>query len=141
MSDTQAYINLQTGNANHTEWELLVLIHARVNAFYGIKYAKSPAGELRWRAPVPIDLDNNGPPLNLTATRPASRCPNGRMPAEFDSLPQSASALDEDCLALDVIVPSVPASSKLPVLVQIHGGGWSSTKSEIVKLTRYQVTP
>lgn len=29
----------------------------------------------------------------------------------------------EDCLLLDVIVPNRPRSSKLPVIVQIHGGG------------------
>lgn len=32
-------------------------------------------------------------------------------------------ASSEDCLLLDVMVPSQPASSNLPVMVQIHGGG------------------
>lgn len=31
----------------------------------------------------------------------------------------------EDCLRLDVIVPNSPTSSSLPVVVQIHGGGYT----------------
>lgn len=30
---------------------------------------------------------------------------------------------DEDCLLLDILTPSNPSSSYLPVLLQIHGGG------------------
>lgn len=33
--------------------------------------------------------------------------------------------MSEDCLHLDVIVPNRPSSSDLPVLVQIHGGGYT----------------
>lgn len=36
----------------------------------------------------------------------------------------------EDCLLLDVLVPQQPASSRLPVIVQIHGGGYAGGNSE-----------
>ncbi|KAK4950569.1 hypothetical protein LTR28_007005, partial [Elasticomyces elasticus] len=36
---------------------------------------------------------------------------------------------DEDCLLLDVSVPRIPASSNLPVMVQIHGGGYTQGSS------------
>lgn len=36
----------------------------------------------------------------------------------------------EDCLLLDVVVPTNPTSSKLPVMVQIHGGGYAQGNSE-----------
>lgn len=32
----------------------------------------------------------------------------------------------EDCLLLDVMVPSLPVSAGLAVMVQIHGGGKST---------------
>jgi carboxylesterase type B len=36
----------------------------------------------------------------------------------------------EDCLLLDVLVPKTPASTSLPVLVQIHGGGYDQGNSQ-----------
>lgn len=36
----------------------------------------------------------------------------------------------EDCLLLDVVTPAAPKSSKLPVMVQIHGGGYAQGNSE-----------
>ena len=44
---------------------------------------------------------------------------------------QTANATgSEDCLLLDVLVPKTPASSYLPVLVQIHGGGYDQGNSQ-----------
>ena len=37
-------------------------------------------------------------------------------------LPQGVS---ENCLTLDVLVPSKPSANYLPVMVQIHGGGYT----------------
>ena len=37
-----------------------------------------------------------------------------------------AEGSDEDCLYLDVFVPEVEAGGRLPVLVWIHGGGYTS---------------
>jgi len=31
----------------------------------------------------------------------------------------------EDCLLLNVLVPNNPTSANLPVMVQIHGGGYT----------------
>jgi hypothetical protein len=99
-----------------------LIFSVSLNGFYGIKYAQAPAGELRWRAPVPIDLNNNGLPRQLSATTRATGCPGGPQPAELNhmKIPRPA---NEDCLALDVVVPSSPVSGQLPVMVQIHGGG------------------
>jgi carboxylesterase type B len=38
--------------------------------------------------------------------------------------------MSEDCLILDVLVPSKPVSSNLPVLLQIHGGGYVSGSAQ-----------
>jgi len=36
----------------------------------------------------------------------------------------------EDCLLLDILVPQNPVSDYVPVLVQIHGGGYDQGNSE-----------
>ena len=44
--------------------------------------------------------------------------------------PPTVQGYSEDCLALDVLVPSSPASDSLAVLVQIHGGGYTLGNAE-----------
>ena len=84
-----------------------------VDSFLGIRYAKAPAGDLRWRPPQP--------PQPWSGVRPAltygHRCPQ----LASTNGPQS---LSQDCLFLNVWRPSkLPRGGRLPVLVFIHGGG------------------
>ncbi|MEV0678728.1 carboxylesterase family protein [Actinosynnema sp. NPDC050436] len=80
-----------------------------VTSWLGIRYAAAPVGALRWRPPHPV------PPWSgeFAATEPGNRCPQ----------PTSAPTA-EDCLNLDVRVPLDRGSEPLPVMVQIHGGGF-----------------
>jgi len=71
-----------------------------------------------------IEVGGNGLPLNMTATARSSVCPGGPMPLEIN-IGVASSSTDEDFLALDVLAPSTPVSKQLPVLVNIHGGGYS----------------
>ncbi len=82
--------------------------------YRGIPYAKPPTGELRWQPPQVPD--------RWPGTRDASDygaiCP--QKPRSKNSLP-----ISEDCLTLNISVPAtVTGSSKLPVVVEIHGGGF-----------------
>lgn len=95
------------------------------NEWYGIRYAQSPTGDRRFRAPQDIELNNNySASVSMDATSFGPSCVVGMpwaqgTPDFISDLPQ-----DEDCLLLNVIAPaSANASSKLPVMVFIHGGG------------------
>ncbi|MFO1466384.1 MAG: carboxylesterase family protein [Steroidobacteraceae bacterium] len=84
--------------------------------YLGIPYALPPTGKLRWNAPQPMKPWRQ----ELIATKAAATCaaPGGR-----DGIAGS-----EDCLYLDVQVPAgTRANARLPVMVEIHGGGFLVT--------------
>ena len=82
---------------------------AGYNQWLGIPYAAPPVGQLRWRPPQA--------PQPWTTTLAALTQPPG--------CPGSGtSTASEDCLQLDVTAPT-GASGPLPVIVYIHGGGFT----------------
>ncbi|TFK33465.1 Alpha/Beta hydrolase protein [Crucibulum laeve] len=92
-------------------------------AYLGIPYAEPPLGELRFRAPVPlnetrISVDANGRVVDARSY--AQPC------IQASSLQGDAGgAGSEDCLKVNVYAPvGVKKGDKLPVLVYFHGGGY-----------------
>jgi para-nitrobenzyl esterase len=96
----------------------------KVLAFLGIPYAAPPTGKLRWVAPQPAVRWKSV----LDAARYGHHCAQNHV---FDDMvfQDGATSLDqgsEDCLTLNVYSPAnKPAYAKLPVMVWIHGGGYS----------------
>jgi para-nitrobenzyl esterase len=83
--------------------------------FRGLPYAAPPTGHLRWQAPQP--------PAKWSGVRDATEfAPSCPQPSG-----STAGSTDEDCLYLNVYMPELGRArgGDRPVLVWIHGGGWT----------------
>jgi len=88
---------------------------AMVTSFKGIPYAAPPVGERRWQAPQPAATWTNV----RDATRFGGSCVQG---TGWDPGYEQPT-LTEDCLYLNVYLPSRATKKYLPVFVWNHGGG------------------
>jgi para-nitrobenzyl esterase len=86
-------------------------------AFLGIPFAAAPVGELRFQAPASVSAWSGV----RDAKRAGNVCPQINVNADGTSSVRGA----EDCLYLNVYTPYPLASKKLPVMVWIHGGGFT----------------
>ncbi|HEX6366352.1 MAG TPA: carboxylesterase family protein, partial [Agromyces sp.] len=94
-------------------------------AWRGIPYAAPPVRQLRFAPPAEV--------VPWSGTRDASEY-GAIAPQSFSNRlirpPSLMVAADEDCLTVNVHAPSdAGSSSPLPVMVFIHGGGYSSGSS------------
>lgn len=105
---------------------------AGVDAFLGIPYADDTGGQNRWRAPRP--------PVKWTGSRDASDfgadcqqdppyVPPGGSPWSAEYFPTKA--MSENCLFVNVWRPAGRDQAKLPVMVWIHGGGFSGGSGSV----------
>lgn len=95
---------------------------ANTYAWLGIPFAAPPVGDLRWRAPRPVEHWQK--PREAIAF--ADPCV--QLSGPLDGLPDDSGAVvgSEDCLYLNIWAPRAHSSAdaeKLPVMVWIHGGG------------------
>lgn len=93
--------------------------------YLGIPYAKAPVGDLRFKAPVPVEPWEGV----LEATHFGNRCPQGESSGfyekEFYSVPEYSMPMNEDCLFLNIWAPADPTPEKpYPVAFYIHGGAF-----------------
>ncbi|KAF2148646.1 alpha/beta-hydrolase [Myriangium duriaei CBS 260.36] len=102
-------------------------------SYFGLRYASPPVGQWRFRAPQPIE---NGTFYKkssvIDATTRGPTCIQGATGLTFTATTPVVQQGAEDCLLLDILVPIKPIGSNLPVLVQIHGGGYSVGNSQTI---------
>ncbi|KAF7350824.1 Aldolase-II domain-containing protein [Mycena sanguinolenta] len=92
-------------------------------AYLGIPYAEPPLGELRFRAPLPLNTSRVAAEAGgkvIDATTYPNFCIQGSTGAG-----DAGGAGSEDCLKVNIYAPTgAKEGSNLPVLVYIHGGGY-----------------
>lgn len=87
-----------------------------VKKFLGIPFAQAPVGELRWKAPQPVQA--------WEGVREAKEFGNDPMqPNVFGDMNFRGPARSEDCLYLNVWTTAKTEADGLPVLIYFNGGG------------------
>ena len=87
-----------------------------VKKFLGIPFAQAPVGELRWKAPQPVQA--------WEGVREAKEFGNDPMqPNVFGDMNFRGPGRSEDCLYLNVWTTAATEADGLPVLIYFNGGG------------------
>ena len=112
-----------------------------VKVFKGVPFAAPPVGDLRWKAPQPVQ--------KWDGVRQAKEFgPNPMQQAVFGDMNFGTKEFSEDCLYLNIWTPAKTMTEKLPVLIYFNGGGlmagsgsepryagWSMARKGIVSIT------
>jgi len=90
--------------------------HSGIQTYFGVPFAKPPVGNLRWKAPQPLDKWSGVKQTKKFGPRPMQTIVFGDMNSRSDGV-------SEDCLYLNVWTPAKRNTKDLPVLVYFYGGG------------------
>ncbi|WP_185782993.1 carboxylesterase/lipase family protein [Croceivirga lutea] len=90
--------------------------HTGIQTYFGVPFAKPPVGELRWKAPQPMDNWEGVRETKTFGPRPMQTMVFGNMKSRSDGV-------SEDCLYLNIWTPTTRNMKDLPVMVYFYGGG------------------
>lgn len=88
-----------------------------LQTYFGIPFAKPPVGELRWKAPQPVENWKGVKETKYFKPRPVQK-------EVFGDMNSRSEGLSEDCLYLNVWTPAKRNTKDLPVLLYFYGGGF-----------------
>ena len=87
-----------------------------VKKFLGVPFAQAPVGELRWKAPQPLQ--------SWEGIREAKAFGNDPMQLDiFGDMQFRGTGRSEDCLYLNIWTTATSTADALPVLIYFNGGG------------------
>lgn len=87
-----------------------------IQTYFGVPFAKPPVGNLRWKAPQPVDNWQGVKETKKFSPRPMQKI-------VFGDMNSRSNGLSEDCLYLNVWTPAKRNTKGLPVLLYYYGGG------------------
>ena len=90
--------------------------HTGIQTYFGVPFAKPPIGDLRWKAPQPLDNWEGVKKTKEFGPRPMQTL-------VFGDMKSRSKGLSEDCLYLNIWTPAARNTKDLPVLVYFFGGG------------------
>ena len=103
--------------------------------WYGIPYAATPEGQLRWKAPQPVaDWEN----LDATVSEFASQIGSVKVKAAdgTEKTEQKLIGSEAGAVTLDITRPDTDETD-LPVFFYVHGGNNQTGKSSVLPSTRF----
>ncbi|MCA6074049.1 carboxylesterase/lipase family protein [Fulvivirga sedimenti] len=87
-----------------------------IQTYLGVPFAKPPVGDLRWKAPQPLDNWEGVKETKKFGPRPMQTM-------VFGDMKSRSNGVSEDCLYLNIWTPATRNTKDLPVLVYFFGGG------------------
>jgi para-nitrobenzyl esterase len=91
-------------------------VKSGIQTYLGVPFAKPPVGNLRWKAPQPLEKWAGVKPAKQFGPRPMQKL-------VFGDMSSRSNGLSEDCLYLNLWTPAKRNTQGLPVLVYFYGGG------------------